>query len=264
MHYQQVMAQFAQPLADQAELQIPADWGQGRALFGGMAGALALAHLQQLIPPGLPLRSVTISFVAPLESGVATANRRILRQGKSVLQAQVELQQQGQTALVMLASFGVARPSQLEVAAAPLAGLPDDHYRVMPSSPQVPEFTRHFEYQLCEGGWPFSGSTEAFLQGRLRFQQTIAELVDAPALLALIDAWWPVSLSMLPQPAPASSLTWTLELLPGWQGFQLTDWWAYRAEIDHGSEGYHHIAAKCWTPTGQLAAISRQTVTVFA
>lgn len=270
MDYHQVMAQFAKPLADVAELQVPADWGQGRALFGGMAGALALAHLQQVIPAELPLRSLTISFVAPLAPGVASASRRVLRQGKSVLQAQVELSQQGQPALVLLASFGAARPSQLLVSAPPLPPVADAQYQSMPNSPQVPEFTRHFDYQLCDGGWPFSASQLPRLQGRLRFEQPANDSlpaddrVDAPALLALIDAWWPVSLSLSPVPAPASSLTWTLELLPGWQGFSRRDWWPYRAEIEHGSEGYHHIAAQCWTPAGQLAAISRQTVTVFA
>lgn len=184
-------------------------------------------------------------------------------------QAQIEITQQGQTVLVLLASYGAARPSALQITAPAMSMLADTAYQSMPVSPQVPDFTKHFDYQLCSGGWPFSASADPHLQGRLRFKaqddgDVVCSDVDAPAMLALVDAWWPVSLSLLAQPAPASSLTWTLELLPGWQGFHNLDWWPYRAEIEHGAEGYHHIAAKCWAPNGQLAVISRQTVTVFA
>ncbi len=263
MHYQQVMAQFQQPMADQATIEVPAGWGQGRALFGGMAGALALAHLQQIIPAALPLRSLTISFVAPLEAGVASASRRTLRQGKSALQAQVEVCQHGQTALVLLASYGAVRASALQVAAPALQLPAEQAYYSMPDCDLWPDFTRHFAYQLSAGSWPYSGQQQPSLQGRLQLPAAPG-LVDAPALLALVDAWWPVSLSLLTQPAPASSLTWTIEFLPGWQQHSAADWWHYRADIEHGAEGYHHIAAKCWTPAGQLAVISRQTVAVFA
>lgn len=47
-------------------------WGQGRAVFGGMAAALAMAHLLPVIPQNMPLRSVSVSFVAPLNAGPAT------------------------------------------------------------------------------------------------------------------------------------------------------------------------------------------------
>ena len=87
-------------------------------------------------------------------------------------------------------------------------------------------------------------------------------------LLALVDAWPPVSLTLLNQPAPASSLTWTIEFIQPHQGAETkaltTDWWSYLASIEHAADGYHHIEAKLWQPDGQLAAISRQTVTVFA
>lgn len=267
MVFADVMQQFQAGQTDELQIEVPEQWGQGRAVFGGMASALALAHLMTDLPAGLPLRSVSVSFVAPLNAGAATVSRRILRQGKSVIQAMVEITQQDQVALVLLASFGAQRPSayQINAEAAP-------HFSakamVLPKQGPAPEFTRHFDYQICRGALPFSGGTATELGGQIRFAEGQSTAVGVLELLALVDAWPPVSLTLLNQPAPASSLTWTIEFIqPHPQAGSTactTDWWSYLASIEHGADGYHHIEAKLWQPDGQLAAISRQTVTVFA
>ncbi len=263
MKFHDVMQQFTVDAADERVIEVPAHWGQGRAVFGGMAAALGMAHLQGAIPAGVPLRSVSVSFVAPLNSGEALVRRRILRQGKSVVQAQVEITQQGQVALVALASFGAPRPSQLQVPAQSAPGWTTPGIR-LPDSDMAPEFTRHFDYHIQQGNAPFSGGKSRTLGGQIRFRGECSAQVGVPELLALVDAWPPVSLGLMQGPAPASSLTWTLELLPQVQVFSVSDWWSYLATIEHGADGYHHIEAKCWAPDGSLMAISRQTVTVFA
>lgn len=263
MKFQDVMQQFAATAADERLIEVPAHWGQGRAVFGGMAAALAMAHLQGVIPAGMPLRSVSVSFVAPLNSGEAVVRRRILRQGKSVLQAQVEIEQTGQVVLAALASFGAPRPSQLSVAAVAAPAWTTAGIR-LPDNDMAPEFTRHFDYQIQHGNAPFSGGNSRTLGGAIRFRGEFDAQVGVPELLALVDAWPPVSLGLMSGPAPASSLTWTLELLPQTRTFSGSDWWSYLANIEHGADGYHHIEAKCWAPDGSLIAISRQTVTVFA
>lgn len=42
------------------------------------------------------------------------------------------------------------------------------------------------------------------------------------------------------------------------------DWCQYCAQIDYARDGYGHVAAALWNGAGDLLAISRQTVTVFA
>ena len=263
MKFADVMQQFAADAADERVIDVPAHWGQGRAVFGGMAAALGMAHLQGAIPADIPLRSVSVSFVAPLNSGEAVLRRRILRQGKSVVQAQVEIVQQGQVVLVALASFGAPRQSALQVAAPRAPEWQTPGIR-LPDSDMAPEFTRHFDYQIQQGNAPFSGGKSRTLGGQIRLRGEAQSQVGVPELLALVDAWPPVSLGLMQGPAPASSLTWTLELLPQTQTFSGSDWWSYLANIEHGADGYHHIEAKCWAPDGSLMAISRQTVTVFA
>lgn len=264
MQFDQVMQQFAAGKPDTLDIRVPEQWGQGRAVFGGLAAALAMAHLLPVIPQGMPLRSVSVSFVAPLNAGAAVVKRRILRQGKSVIQATAEIEQDGQVALVLLASFGAARDSAYSLTADVAPQWPQQQVLSLPKHGPAPEFTRHFDYRIAQGTLPFAGSSQRVLGGDIRMAGNESQQAGIPELLALVDAWPPVSLTLLNQPAPASSLTWTIEFVAHDLPFTNTDWWRYLAEIEYGSDGYHHIAAKLWQPDGKLAAISRQTVTVFA
>ncbi|PKL99782.1 MAG: acyl-CoA thioesterase II, partial [Gammaproteobacteria bacterium HGW-Gammaproteobacteria-6] len=63
--------------------------------------------------------------------------------------------------------------------------------------------------------------------------------------------------------APGSSLTWTIEFIQPMPDLDSHDWCMYRAVIEHARDGYGHCAASLWTPSGELVALSRQTVTVF-
>lgn len=258
MHFSEVMQQFGQDKPDNLELDVPAQWGQGRAVFGGMAAALAMAHLLPVITSAIPLRSVSVSFVAPLNTGKARVQRRILRRGKSVIQAQVEIEQDGQIALVLLASFGAARSSAYQLVADTAPQWQTQPVQVLPKNSHAPEFTLHFDYQITQGQLPFSASKLRHLGGDVRMAGDNSKQAGILELLALVDAWPPVSLTLLNQPAPASSLTWTIEFMADDFPFNNTDWWRYLAEIEYGADGYHHIAAKLWQPDGKLAAISRQ------
>ncbi len=263
MQFNQVMAQFAPGQNDDLAFEVPSAWGQGRAVFGGMAAALALQHLLQLLPATTQLRSLSVSFVAPLNAGPAQVKRKVLRQGSSVIQAMAEIQQQGQTMLVLLASFGSPRSSNYQIAgiSAPEWNTP---VATLPKHGPVPEFTTHFDYEIQQGTLPFSGSQQPTLGGQIRFSDGLACNTGYAELLALIDAWPPVSLTLLTAPAMASSLTWTVEFVGNCRQFSTADWWRYLANIEYAADGYHHIEAKLWDPAGQLIAISRQTVTVFA
>ncbi|HBN89768.1 MAG TPA: hypothetical protein DD408_11470, partial [Rheinheimera sp.] len=147
MQFDQVMQQFATGKPDTFDITVPEQWGQGRAVFGGLAAALAIAHLLPVIPQGMPLRSVSVSFVAPLNAGAAVVKRRILRQGKSVIQATAEIEQDGQVALVLLASFGAARDSAYSLTANTAPQWQQDNVLSLPKHGPAPEFTRHFDYR---------------------------------------------------------------------------------------------------------------------
>ena len=65
---------------------VPADWMQGRSVFGGLQSALALRAMRAFVAAEVPLRALQTTFIAPV-SGAVTLEARVLRTGKSVVQA---------------------------------------------------------------------------------------------------------------------------------------------------------------------------------
>mgnify|MGYP000016453562 CR=1 FL=1 len=74
-----------------ASLQLPSDWMQGRAGYGGLLGALALKSMRSLVPPERKVRSLLIAFVGPVGPGDFTIQSQALRAGKSVTQLEAKL-----------------------------------------------------------------------------------------------------------------------------------------------------------------------------
>ncbi|EKE79076.1 acyl-CoA thioesterase, partial [Idiomarina xiamenensis] len=197
-------------------------------------------------------------------AGPATVKRTLLRQGKSVTQMRAELVQDGQVVVSALASFGAARPSIIKQSAVKHVNLgqPEDGL-VMPNIEVVPEFVKHFDMSITIGGLPFSGHRSRSFGGWVRLKQAPLGLNEA-YIAALVDAWPPALLPHLVQPAPASSLTWTLEFIEPLPQASAADWWQYQADIEYAADGYGYCAARLCDAEGKLVAISRQTVTVFA
>ncbi|MBT41068.1 MAG: acyl-CoA thioesterase [Idiomarina sp.] len=246
-------------------IELPEGWAQGRAFFGGFSAALAAQFLLQQFPADYHLRSFAISFVAPAAPGAATLSYRVLRQGSSVLQVAVELLQNDQVMLAGLASMGKARSSMVNVSGETAPDLKTvNDGPGLPDAEIVPEFAKHYDYRITSGGMPFSGQPGRTFGGWVRFKHEQQQLTTA-AIISLVDAWPPAVLPHLNKPAPASSLTWTIEfpnrdLSP----FNTHDWFQYEAFIEHAADGYGHSRAGLWSEQGELLAISRQSFTVFA
>lgn len=248
-------------------LSIPQSWGQGRASFGGVVAALVYAVMRSKVPAERPPRSLAITFVGPVESGVATHfEAEVLREGKAVSQVLGRALQNGAVVALVQGSFGASRSSSIKVDAQPAPTIKSvENSQELPYIPRVtPEFTRHLAMRWGLGGLPFSGTQSREMGGWVRFRdQGRVETLDEAHLLGLVDAWPPAVLSLLKGPAPGSSLTWTIEFIQPMVSVTSDQWCLYRAEIEHARDGYGHVAAALWTPGGELLAISRQTVTVF-
>ncbi|WP_241984184.1 thioesterase family protein [Aliidiomarina sedimenti] len=253
-------------LSDEAEqtIELPAGWSQGRAFFGGFGAAIAYQHGFNGVETGQAIRAMTVSFVGPLAVGPVVLKRRILRQGKNVTQVSVDIEQQGQVGLSALLTFGRSRDSVVRVTETPASSVPSrDKGADMPRSDLVPEFARHYEYRLNVGAMPFSNQPEREFGGWMRYAEE-DQPIDIGLFLGLVDAWPPAVLPHLKHPAPASSLTWTIEFPEPLPSHRTTrSWWQYVAYIDYAADGYGHTHANIWDEDGNLVAISRQTITVF-
>lgn len=259
-----------QEMLDQAgtgTAHVEEGWGQGRATYGGLVGGVLLSGLQAHLPTrgAPPLRSATVSFIAPVTPGEAEVEASILRAGSTATQGQATLRQGGSVGAVMLASFGAARQSSVivEPTAVAMPALPDpasiDPFPYVAG--MTPDFFAHVELRLADGGFPFSGADTSHMTGWMRFRDA-PQTFDARHFVTIADAWPPAVIQMLSGPTPASSLTWTLEILDDVAGAPDTHW-AYAVHTDQARDGYAHTHAQIWHPDGRLVAISRQVISIF-
>ncbi|MCP4804539.1 MAG: thioesterase family protein [Proteobacteria bacterium] len=241
---------------------IPERWGQGRATYGGILGGVAARCLKAL--SGRPLRELSIGFIGPVAPGPARFEAELLREGRSVTHVSGRLVQGDRVMMTAHAVLADGRASTIDVPAerAPDRTSPDEAVAFGFIEGMTPEFSKHFDYRWTDGGWPFSGAKEAVVGGWCRFQRD-EPMTDAH-VLALVDAWPAPVLPMLRGVAPASSVTWTLVRTSTQLHASSADWCFYTASTDHAADGIAECRARLYRPDGELLAISRQLVAVFA
>jgi len=249
------------------DLQLPADWMQGRAGYGGLVGALALKSMRrQVVAPMRKVRSLLIAFVGPVGPSHFSIHAQVLRAGKSVTQVEAKLVQAGQVRCMALGSFGEDRESviRIEPASCPPMPAPDASMELPYIDGLTPAFTRHFAYRWALGELPFSGQGGNEIGGWIQFREP-TDCLTEEWLVALADAWPTPVLGMLSAPAAASTVTWELGFVHlDRETCSPNDWWGYHCVADSAEKGYVHERGAIWDPGGQLAAYSRQTATIFA
>lgn len=246
-------------------LSVPDDWEQGRTVFGGLSAGLLCRAMSRLTAVDRPLRSITFNFVAPLAANTPFHFAwQILRAGKNATQITANIVQDGQVCVAALGCFAVDRPSTVAVhwPTRTLPPQPDPSSFPRPVPALAPKFIGQIDLEVVEGDAPFSGSARSDISGWMRFRQQPEHISDAH-LIVLIDAWPPAVLQMLAQPAPASTMSWNLELVHPHRILPSDGWLAYQVATAQAHGGYAHTEATIYSDSGELLAISRQLVSVF-
>lgn len=245
-------------------LQIPADWSQGRTVFGGLSGALAFVAIRTQVPERV-LRSFSCQFIGPLFTETDfEIEVKVLREGKNATQATACILQNDQVVVSCQACFGVPRASSIEIQAGDSHGMTlAENPGVIPLIPGVtPDFISHIDLNVVAGGFPFSGSKHSHTHGFMRLKETPGVMTDAHVIL-LIDSWPPTVIQQLSKPAPASTMTWQLDMIQESVEMPADGWLAYQVDARQAHNGYAHSEANIWDSEGRLLALSRQTVAVF-
>lgn len=264
MNFNRIMDQVRQ--TTDTTVIVPENWGQGRATFGGLVAAMMYEKIPTSISQDRVIRSIMLSFVAPVAPGEMDVIVTVLRSGKSATQVQISAYQNDAPCAVMLASFGGARESTIKIDYndAPATKAPES-VADFPFIPKVtPDFTQHFDYRFTEGTMPFMGSTQNTMGGWIKLKDPCNQPINVPQILALLDAWPPATLSLLKAPAAGSSLTWSMSFIDSPQTASANHWWQYEAKIKQAQDGYSHIDATMWDENGKAIVMSHQTVSVFA
>lgn len=249
-------------------VSVPANWAQGRAAFGGLMAALVYQAMRLKLTDERLVRSLAITFVGPAAPDVPISFEvEVLREGKAVSTLLGRAVQDGQVVTLVQGSFGAGRASEVEVTALPAVEMK----ALEQSAPELPyikgitpEFMRHVALRWAIGGLPFTGNASRQMGGWVRLRDVEQGPVNESHLLALVDAWPPSLMPFLKRPAAGSTLTWTIEFVQPTPTLSTLDWCRYCVETEHAKDGYGHASAALWTAEGELLALSRQTVTVFA
>ncbi|MCM5678100.1 thioesterase family protein [Schlegelella sp. S2-27] len=268
--FSELIARRTAPDQAVVRFDISDDWLQGRTTFGGLIAACAVQAMRDVAGSAwdghVALLALQTSFVGPVGLGTMDVSVQVLREGRNLRQLQATATQQGQTAAVLLAVFGVQRttalpplePAQPEVERR-AADLP-----ALPFLPGVtPNFTQHLDFRWAEGQPPFTGGDfwHSRIHVRLKDPQPAAHELLA---VMLADAAPTPALTRLAQRGPASSVTWALELaVPDATDDDCSGFWRIDKDTRAAAGGYVNETTRLWTPGGRLAAHGYQVVAVY-
>lgn len=262
MNFQQTLKTLARVDDSRWTAQVEDGWLQGRSVFGGLQAALGLAAIRGLLPESPPLRTLQVTFLAPVPAGEARIEARLLRAGRSAIHAEARLFDGDQLACLIVAVLGDVRPSSISIALPPVvAKRPPEQSMELPFVAGVaPAFMQQLRMRWADGAFPFCGGSEARTQVWVEIRE--AAEIDEGVLLALADAIPSPALSLLKRPAPASSMTWTLEMLRAHQTCPAVPW-LMDARVDAARDGYGAQTATLCDGQGVPLALSRQSVAIF-
>ena len=256
---------FSQAIALSPELTatIGPEWSQGRAAFGGLLSGMML-HALEPDSQGHPLRSVMIDFLAPAGVGEVQVATEVLRVGRSMIRLRATVHQDSRLCATLIAAYGPRRQTALSVEAPTMPPAPPpESITPMPwIEGMIPRFVRQFDYRYIDGRTPYSGQETSGVGGWVRLKDTAA--VGPAGVLALIDAWPSPALPMLHRPAPASTVTWMVNLSEIPADIPPEVWWRFEAGLIRSEGGFSDTRGQLWTPDGRLVATSNQLVAEFS
>jgi len=249
--------------SDSNSTRFSENWSQGRSAFGGLSAAFAVTAMRKKLAQPQTIRSLMVSFIAPVTPGEVSVEAKILRQGKNVTQCSASVISGGQIALQAMAAFGSSREA-FKPAAAGNRELPsrDSGNSFSDNAKRLPHFLQYFDGCWIDGGIPFSGNYKPFLNMWVRHRQDVSRF-PIEKLVAIADIPPPVLLSHFEKPpVPASSLTWSLEFVVAPE--ELTGEWFYlEFEVEAAADGYTQQSGKIYDELGRLVALTRQCMVYF-
>ena len=250
--------------AEVLELDVPGDWMQGRSVFGGVQAALALRAMRAHVPAQTPLRTLQITFVAPI-AGQLRARATVLRAGANAVHVEARLAGiDGALAMLAIGVFGTPRASAVSIAPLQLAVSPQDTtVELGYVRDEMPAFIQHFDARWLRGALPFTASTERHHVIDVGLREADDVRATEAHVLALADFIPPIGLSFLHAPANGSTLTWMLELLADRFDHHAPRGWRVDGELIAARDGYTNQSVALWAPDGTPAALSRQSMLVF-
>lgn len=252
------------PETDGFTIEAPADWAQGRTLYGGITAALAHEAVRRSHEGLGPLRSSQFTFIGPA-AGKLRFTSTLLRRGKSSALIGADCFNEEGPAARALFVFGAGRDSKVthDFLAMPNVPAPEACNSFRKEGAAAPRgFWNNFETRLASGNRLFDkDAARPEFAVWTRFLDT-GGADPTTALLALADCLPPAAMVVFPQPAPISTMTWTVDVarVPS----SLDGWHLLWAASEQAASGYSLQNMAMWNEAGDLVAAGRQNVAIFA
>lgn len=249
--------------SDSNKTQFSENWSQGRAAFGGLSAAFAVTAMRKKLAQAQTIRSLMVSFIAPIAAGEVQVEATVLRQGKNVTQCAANVLSEGKIGLQAMAAFGNSRAAfNPENSASRVLPDRESGIRFSDNARRLPHFLQYFDGCWIDGGIPFSGKYQPFLNMWVRHKQDVS-CFPIEKLVAIADIPPPVLLSHFEKPpVPASSLSWSLEFVEAPE--EITSEWFYlEFVVEAAANGYTQQSGKIYDETGRLVALTRQCMVYF-
>ncbi|TXT38020.1 MAG: hypothetical protein FD135_3184 [Comamonadaceae bacterium] len=254
------LTQIIEDFNPSSAFDTPANWLQGRTIYGGLSAALALHAALRDAPPGLPpLKSAQIMFVGPA-SNALSFKTTVLRQGKSATCISVDCMAGAEVALRVMFIFAAPRPSKIQHDFHPFPAVSGpENYQSLGVVSQAPASLSNFELRFAGKSLPVTGSDHPELMAWVRHVDAVG--VDPTvALLALGDSLPLAVMASFTEFAPISSMTWTLDMA---QPLSAGEWFLLRSASQRAGEGYSFQTMEIWNEQGKLVLSGSQTVAFF-
>lgn len=251
-------------------------WGQGFATYGGYVAAAAY-RAARMAGHERPLLSAQINFLAPAATAGFTVEIDPLRVGKgtSVIEARVwspspkDLEGEPILASKILFTMGDPRPASLSVSQtldpdqlSEFEAKRDKTADTPALKGVIPAFISKFQFRPFVNGVPFAGTRGQHhaiaFKPRFDFEGSAAE-----ALLLISDINPPPQLTLMKQPAPASTASWMITFEnPALEDLE-ADWFYVLIHLDSTANGYGSHSSLIFDAKGRHVTSNRQATTSF-
>jgi acyl-CoA thioesterase len=248
---------------DRFRATIPDGWAQGRGAFGGLVLATMLRAIEASEADRTRVvRTLIGDLAGPVLAGDAEVRVVVARRGSNQTNVRAELAQGGEVLAHASAVLSTPRPRGIDARPRAAAHPGVNEVPAVPMGPpRTPVFTQHYEYRPVGGG-PFGVRAEPTASGWVR-EIVAPDTVDAPALIALLDAWWPAFFSTTPAFRPVATVSFTAEILcdPRALDPRAPLFYAARTVAEH--EGFQLEARELYDARGEIVAMNQQTFAVI-
>ncbi len=238
---------------------VPDGWQQGRGAFGGLVLALLLRAIERSEPDaGRCTRALTGDLCGPVLPGPIEIVVATLRRGNNLSNLDARLIQNGEvqaraSAVLSVPRTSVSTPARARPATPDWDALID----IGMAPPMAPVFTAHFEYRPATAMFADEHGTRGWLRPR-----TPLERLDGPALIALLDAWWPAIFAVEGRPRPVATVSFTAELLRPLESLRADVPLLHVGRVAAVSEGFFVEFRELWQGE-HLVAMNQQTFAIL-